>query len=198
MKKVLDKPLNMFAVGITVILLLCGMLMPLSAGCGDKVLTNDNNQEEENNSPEDAVDIPELDEENCSLEDAIDMPELDEEIVQRIMRDWQEQFGSTLIVNYYGVHNGYVAFFIPGIHDVVSDIMIAGSIFRYSTEWEIYLWKEGLFYDMVGAYQQGLLTSQNVKDLSNIHRSFMRIAWLGDGKSFCEWYFRDNLINSID
>ncbi|MDR3013694.1 MAG: hypothetical protein LBU70_10900 [Chitinispirillales bacterium] len=96
---------------------------------------------------------------------------LDPVIETQIKQDWLEQFGSSLsTVNYYGTHNGYVAFFLPGADAVVVTVEIAGTIFRYGSDGTIYLWRDGSFYDMIDAYEQGLVNSENISELAEIHK----------------------------
>lgn len=115
---------------------------------------------------------------------------LSSKLQTQIKQDWQTQYGSELsIINYYGTHNDYVAFFMPGANDVVTNVKVAGTIFKYGNNWTIYLWKNGSSYDMIAAYQQGLLTSDNISKIGDFHRKSMKESWVGSESSFNEWYF---------
>jgi len=100
---------------------------------------------------------------------------LDQTIEAQIKQDWQEQFDAALsTVNYYGTHNGYVAFFRPGENAVVTNIEVAGTLFEYGYNWTIYLWKDGSFYNMIDAYEQGLLTAADIRKIGKIHAKFVK------------------------
>jgi hypothetical protein len=123
---------------------------------------------------------------------------LDPSIASRIKQDWQSQFGTELsTINYYGTHDGYVAFFVAGDNTVVVDAKIAGTIFRYSNNWTIYLWKDSMFHDMIDAYQQGLLTAESIEQIGCYHVEYMKKQWSGDDESFRAWYFNSDDITSI-
>ena len=97
-------------------------------------------------------------------------PELDPLVEQQIIQDWYEHFGNELAeINYYcGTYNGYVAFFMLLPDDVQKKVEIAGTTFEYGGDWDIYLWKNIRFHEIVEAYEQGLLTAENIRAISQI------------------------------
>ncbi|MCL2140868.1 MAG: hypothetical protein FWH42_04260, partial [Dehalococcoidia bacterium] len=123
MKKKLQVLVNPFAVAIAVILLLCGMLMPLSAGCDDKVLANEKSQEEENNYPEEAIEMPELDAETeLLIKQAYLVSYFEKGLGNTWVADdaFQQINGTIWTINdviiqrYCGVHNGCTVALIGG------------------------------------------------------------------------------------
>ncbi|MDR3292959.1 MAG: hypothetical protein LBT20_02520 [Clostridiales bacterium] len=122
---------------------------------------------------------------------------LSAELETKIKQDWQEQFGTELTINYYGTHNDYVVFFVPGMETVITNVKIAGTIFRGNNSWTIYLWKNGSFSNMIDAYQQGLLTAEDIEKIGFHHRETLKKSWIGSENSFNEWYFNTDDICSI-
>jgi hypothetical protein len=188
MYKVQFKYLKSVTSYIATIFLLCCVLTPLSVGCNRGVDAN-------NNTPE----------------DVIDMPELDKEIEQQIMQDWQDQFEWALpgVSHYYGTHKGYVIFAVSGrssmvenesvyiVDNVLTYFKVTGVIFKFSVDTTIYTWKEGVFITMTDAYLDGLLSSQDIKNIGTYHVNLLRKNWVGDDKSFNEWYFDEKYLANI-
>ena len=153
----------------TIMILICTLLL---GGCMNPVTKSDDNDQN-------ATDI-------------------DPSIEERIKQDWENQVGSKLWrFEYYGTHNGYVAFYVLGTNTVEINIKIAGTIFRHSYENTIYLWKDSSFYEMVDAYLQGLITPENISKIGEIHRNRVREIWSGDDESFNDWYFDPETIFTI-
>ena len=142
-----------FATNCNLFLLIAVIAITMLAlgGCMDKAVTN-----------------AERDSNNWS-------PKLDPLVEQQIVQDWNEQSCMELTkINYYGTHNGYVAFFMLGENTVVTIVEIAGTTFEYGYDWTIYLWKDDRFHEMVEAYEQGLLTAENIRAIGQIHAKFRK------------------------
>ena len=179
MKKKLQVLVNPFAVAIAVILLLCGMLMPLSAGCDDKVLANENSQEEENNSPEDAIDMPELDAETellikqaylvyCFEKGLGNTWVSDNAFQQRDGTIWT--INDVIIQRYCGVHNGCTVALIGGCGigyiQVTTAETVAGVPFHYGDANHLRVLKNGVFYGLQDAYNENLITIDDLYKIS--------------------------------
>ena len=130
---------------------------------------------------------------------------LDPLVEKQIIRDWLEkypdfleQYGwENMAIIYYGTHNDYVAFLIPGMNDVVVSIKVAGTIFRHRNDCKIHLWKDGSFFEMIDAYRHGFITPENISNIGDIHRNRRRESWIGDDESFYEYYFDPDTIYTI-
>jgi len=186
MRKEFSKVLKSTAVSIVAVLLLSSILMPLSTGC--------NNETSANTNPEEIIAMLEV--------DLIIVPELDAETELLIKQDWHAQFGYPLLyVDYYGTYNDHVVFVVSVRNNMVNNIVthfkVAGVIFRFNVGATIYTWKDGVFVTMTDAYQQGLLTSHDIKNVGDYHRSSIRKERLGDDKSFNEWFFNEDDLATI-
>ena len=155
-------------------------------GCMEKITTNSKKTYESNWSPE-AENWP---------------PILDPLVEQQIVKDWYEYSGidlhnlyiegnSLLPLKYYGTHNGYVAFIEPreSVSDIMSNSIIACTIFRRNHSWRMRLWKDSSFDEMINAYRQGNLTAEDIRALGDLDRWFAWKNWLGCEESFNEYYF---------
>jgi hypothetical protein len=132
-------------------------------------------------------------------------PKLDPLVEKQIIQDWLEQYPDFLeqyywefmTIPYYGTHNGYVAFYIPGMLDVIVNFKLAGTIFRFWNNCKIYLWKDGFFFEIIDAYLLGLITSEDISLIGDYHRTILRAVWISCENSFNEWYFDLNTISTI-
>ena len=124
-------------------------------------------------------------------------------IERQVIQDWQKQFGTPLLlVQFFGIHNDYIVFFVVGdgyekANDVVVWFKVAGTIFRYTVESKHWLWKDGQLQTMLEAYQRGLITPEHIADIGAYHVNMVRPGWLGDDESFIEWYFNTDDIGQI-
>ena len=135
----------------------------------------------------------------CGNKDVDKSFDIDTAIETKIKKDWQVEHGYSLsAINYYGTHSGYVAFFVPGDNTVVTNVKIAGTIFRYGNDWTIWLWKDGVFSNMIDTYLQGFLTAKNIEDIGAYHIQAMKSVWLGESSDFDEWYFADDVDSIIE
>jgi hypothetical protein len=130
-------------------------------------------------------------------------PLLEEQIIQDFLAYWFDRYGTDLLkqygwdsltrLNYYGTHNDYVAFLWGGMNTIVINIKVAGTIFFHSNEDYIYLWKDGTFYEMVDAYLEGLLSTEDIRKIGEIHKKklFGCLCLVPD------WYYDEEGLTTI-
>ena len=70
---------------------------------------------------------------------------------------------------YYGTYNGAVVFFVKGNTDEIWHISVAGAEFKWTSGASIKVYKEGRFYSLEKAYEDGLLTERNIKSIFRRH-----------------------------
>ena len=70
---------------------------------------------------------------------------------------------------YYGTYSGAVVFFGEGQTDGFWRISVAGVEFKWTSGANITVYKEGRFYSLEKAYEEGLLTEGNIKSISRRH-----------------------------
>ena len=77
------------------------------------------------------------------------------------------------IIRYYGIYNDCVAIMMDGRGvghtGEVWDIITGDTLFVYGSSNTIYAWKEGRFYGLNDAYNQGLLTRENLMNIAYYH-----------------------------
>ena len=112
-----------------------------------------------------------------------ELEDLSEEVVQQIKGlYWFYQrpgIDEVNITGYYGTYNGCVVFFIPGdfLWGIMgyNSVVIAGIEFVYQAAQgglRIIAWKDGEFYYHLNeAYNQGLLTQEDLQSIADIHHS---------------------------
>jgi hypothetical protein len=123
------------------------------------------------------------------------LPKLDPLVEKQIKQDWYQYWLEELsLLIYYGTHNGYVAFIVSSGDLVVTNFILAGTIFRHDIDFTIYLWKDGTFHDMINAYLLGILSAADIKILGYIHK---RMRY-GNCSSVDEWYYNtDDIYTTI-
>jgi len=95
---------------------------------------------------------------------------LDPVIEAQIKQDWEEQFGRPFwFADYLGTYNGAVVIFIFRESDDTGLMMqvIAGVTFTHNLISEIRVWKKGIFFTLQEAYQEGILTQENIVRIGN-------------------------------
>jgi len=123
--------------------------------------------------------------------------ELDATVKAQIKYDWEQEFGFPLeSVNYYGTHGEFVAFYMFGPDTVVVNYKLAGTIFRHNHDNTIYVWKDGNFFEMIDAFQQGLLTPENIAAIGYHHMNVIRQSWTGEG-TFKAWYLNTSDVSIV-
>jgi hypothetical protein len=120
-------------------------------------------------------------EKKAEVKDGI-FPGLDAETERRIIQDFFDTYvkpgdpkatvNDIWVAGYYGTYNGVIAvrfgdFFEHA--DVETEESVAGINFTYPNPKPNYAWKDGILYRLREAYDLGLLTDDDVK---NIHRMY--------------------------
>lgn len=69
------------------------------------------------------------------------------------------------VMGYYGTYNGASAVKIGGGSElaVITEVTVADVEFVFPTHVQIKIWKDGTFYSMENAYDQGLLTKDDIE-----------------------------------
>ena len=105
---------------------------------------------------------------------------LSAETERRIVQDFHAAYCSDFpditidkifMEEYLGTYDGCVAFTIGGPFHYPSggwDLIIADTLFSYGSGPPIEVWKEGRFYGLREAYDSGLLTRENMRDIAYI------------------------------
>ena len=70
---------------------------------------------------------------------------------------------------YYGTYHGAVVFFERGMTDAVWRISVAGVEFKWPSGANITVYKDGRFYSLEKAYEEGILTKRNIRSISRRH-----------------------------
>ena len=73
----------------------------------------------------------------------------------------------------YGSFSGCRVWFVPGQLCVVTEKTVAGYPFTYCSSFMIYVEKDGVDYDLSQAYEDGLLTEQDVAEIWQTHRAYV-------------------------
>jgi len=113
----------------------------------------------------------------CANEIGDDMPNtlprnLDPAIEAQMKQDWQAQFGFPLRSDaYLGTFDGAVVMFMAGDDASIRIQVIAGVTFTHSLLSEIFVWKEGVFFTLQNAYQENILTQENIVAIGNTFNS---------------------------
>ena len=97
------------------------------------------------------------------------LPNLAADIEAQMRQDWQEQFGYPFRFDeYLGTFNGAVVIFISGDTGDSVEKVIAGVTFSHSSSCVISVWKEGVFFALEKAYQERILTQENIVKIGNV------------------------------
>ena len=93
------------------------------------------------------------------------------------LRDLQEEYGGEYSIDgvsitaYYGTYNGSVVLSIRDSYfptvAAIWDVEVGGINFIYGNG--ICIWNNGIFYGFTAAYEQGLLTQENLRDIAYYH-----------------------------
>ncbi|MBQ7669356.1 MAG: hypothetical protein IJS45_01390 [Clostridia bacterium] len=95
------------------------------------------------------------------------------ELIDQIVSDYKKRSNNDFISirRYYGEYDGAVPVLLNGIMTFGANKkeFIAGCMFWYSDYNTIEVWKNGTFYDIRGAYEEGVLTAEQVAVISYLH-----------------------------
>lgn len=102
---------------------------------------------------------------------------LSAEVKAEMEAAWLKQNGRELPWNgedgYYGVYNGAVVYLESGPLTAVTEKEVAGETFVWPRSFVIYVYKDGEFYDLETAYENGLLTKKNIKSIAKRHDEYL-------------------------
>ena len=91
-------------------------------------------------------------------------------LLQQIENDFAERGDRYPVKSYYGIFNDCVPimFMMPemGVYTIET---VAGVDFHYGGSNKIRIWKDGEFFYIKEAYEQGILTKDQVAELADIH-----------------------------
>ena len=108
---------------------------------------------------------------------------LSEETKNRIIKDWQEQFGFPLHPDayvHYGTFNNVVVLFIEGDAAIVTTMTVAGVTFVYPYDFNIYVWSENVFFTLSDAYQNNILKQENIAVIGETHKKIYQESLKGE------------------
>ena len=107
---------------------------------------------------------------------------LSEELKKQIVEDFvayelgddyvPREHGIFRIERYYGSYDGAVAVMLNGAFDFIPEVRVdkvADSEIYYAYGTSIQVWKDGKFFTMREAYEQGILTAEQVAEIANAH-----------------------------
>lgn len=82
---------------------------------------------------------------------------------------------------YYGIYDGSIVLFRPGVTAAEQTIEVAGYQFSYSSAFVIYVYANGAFYTLAEAYAGGILTQYDIGKISMCHNFYVpEIEYYGE------------------
>jgi len=101
---------------------------------------------------------------------------LSEEKTQEINTAYLNQYGyEFLSYRYYGEYSGCYVFFRSGIADATETKLIAGCYFYHTKLFNLYAYKDGVFYNLDAAYEKGLITQKQVEKVMYVHDEYAEL-----------------------
>ena len=83
-----------------------------------------------------------------------------------------ETDGEVSIESCYGIYNGCVPVMFSQIaFTVITDVQVEGINFHYRSSNTIKVWKDGTFYSIQEAYDQGFLTKEQIQTIADMHNN---------------------------
>lgn len=92
---------------------------------------------------------------------------------------------------YYGVYDGAEVYFQSGDMTVVKSIKVADCVFKYSNDWNIYVFKDSDVYKLEEAYQTGILSAQTVSEIAERHKQYAKANSGQSDDEFESWYYEE-------
>lgn len=125
-------------------------------------------------------------------ESAPPLSELSAELKAEIEAAWQKQFEKALVwseiiddyedgtVRYYGTHQGFPVFFqcIPTTTQNSGRITIGDVKMDWGYNFQIYVYKDGVFYTWLQSLQEKLLTIEDYKGIAAVHYYFFEAKYI--------------------
>lgn len=101
---------------------------------------------------------------------------LSEEKTQEINSAFFNKYGDEFhSYRYYGEYNGCYVFFRSGIADATETKLIAGCYFYHTKLFNLYAYKDGVFYNLDAAYEKGLITQKQVEKVMYVHDEYAEL-----------------------
>lgn len=75
-------------------------------------------------------------------------------------------------VRHYGTYDGYDVIYLPTFDDAITQKQIGNVVFKNNYTFELYAYRDGLFYDLKQAYEEGLLNDVMLQQIAQIHAQF--------------------------
>ena len=104
----------------------------------------------------------------------------------RIKEDWASRSQwitpeDVRIDQYFGTYNGKVALMISdnatSFHAAVWYEKVAGFVFHYGSGQRVLVWYNGNFFSLPEAYEQGLITAEDVENIFYFNRNSSPFIW---------------------
>ena len=74
---------------------------------------------------------------------------------------------------YYGTYDGAVVYIEEGQLTAITEKVVADQKFVWPSSFTINVYKDGVFYDLEGAYAQGILTQKNIERIAKLHDEYL-------------------------
>ena len=80
--------------------------------------------------------------------------------------------GKVSVKSCYGIYNDCVPVMFSQIaFTVITDVQVEGINFHYRSSNTIKVWKDGTFYSIQEAYDQGFLTKEQIQTIADMHNN---------------------------
>ena len=92
---------------------------------------------------------------------------------------YHKNFNVPTGMRYYGTYSGYTVFFKSGstTDRDNTDLTVAGQEFKYGSPFTIWAYKDGEFYDLEYAYNNGLLSRGQIRAIAKYHEKFQEYVF---------------------
>lgn len=99
-----------------------------------------------------------------------------EELESKLKADFQEKFGYHFTFDkFYGLYNGAAVFLVSDYSPRIKTVTISDIEFSYNYGWTIWVWKDGVFYnleDIETIFAAKILTPTDLVNIAKIHADF--------------------------
>lgn len=124
------------------------------------------------------------------IKEEIDNLFLETEKENEICNDWKNTYGTNFYyTEFYGKYEDKYVFFVEGDSQVVKDVIISNTVFRYNCGWEIYVWCDNVFYSLTNAYNDELINNEDLKKIESIHFYKTNSRWKNETRFSKENYY---------
>lgn len=80
-------------------------------------------------------------------------------------------------VRHYGTYDGYDVIYLPTFDAAMTQKQIGNAVFENRYTFELYAYREGQFYDLQQAYEEGWLTDVMLQQIAQIHAQFQDVLF---------------------